>query len=389
MLRRFEGEQSGTLARRADQVVIGQRCAIIAVATIPARSDPPSLATGTLSPNYSLPVPWNEMDVPQTEPAGLATIDDGVFTLTSGGTDIGGQFDNFAFLYQGITGDFAITARLSKLTGGDPNAKAGVIARDALASVTNFAASLATVSHGFEHAYRPYYTPFAAANSAAASIPLWVKLIKQGGQVDSYLAPDSSGSPGAWQLVGSSTPISTGLVFVGLVTASHKQGAGCTAVFDHVSVDLGPYPELPEGAYMLIPVSCGLVLEAAGPPLSGAPTAVIQQWHNQASQKWNFVKKGNAGYEIQSGQNNSLVLSASGTAFHDEDAIVLAPDKGGQNQMWFVVENANGTYGLYSAGDAMAGVDDKEGSKRPGSAMDLLHSGPNDPTMQWKIIPLP
>jgi len=353
------------------------------IAMGPARSDAPAPVAQTLTPNYSLPLPWNEFDIGSVTPAGAATIAGDVFTLVAGGSDIGNRADNFAFIYQGVTGDFAFSARVAKLSAADPDAKAGIMVRDFLASNTNFAASLATAVHGSVHAFRPYYTPVATADAAAPGVPLWVKLINRGGQVNSYVAPDAGGSPGGWIHVGSESTVSTGLLYVGLVASAHSQTAACNAVFDHVVLDFGPQPVFADGMYTLSPASAPeMVLDGAS-----APAAVIQTPSGAPSQKWNFVKKGDGVYDIQYGPDKTLALSVEGTTYRDADKIVLAPDKGAPNQLWKIAINANGTFGLYSVAAPASGIDDNAGSKKAGFQMDLWKANPNDQHLQWIVNP--
>lgn len=358
-----------------------------AVAT-PVCSADPAPAGQALAPNYALPVPWNEIDIGAVSPAGSAGIDGGVYTITSGGVDIGGRADNFAFVYQGATGDFAFTARVVRLICADPDAKAGVMARDALAASTNFTASLVTADHRAERVYRPYYSPIAVIDTAATNAPSWVKLIYRGGQIDSYVAPDSGGAPSGWVRIGSETPASTGLVYIGLVSVSHSAAALCTAVFDHVSLEYGQQPILPDGLYALMPASAPeLVLDGAGPVSSGNPVAIIQTSTNASSQKWNLVNKGNGVYDVQYAPDKTLALSIDGTAYQNCDKIILAPDRGAANQLWSIAANANGTFGLYSTGASASGIGDNGGSRVPGFPMVLYKASAADQHMQWIIVP--
>ena len=56
----------------------------------------------------------------RTTPAGSSTHSNGVFTINAGGTDIWNTSDQFRFIYQEISGDGEIMARVDSLTTADP-----------------------------------------------------------------------------------------------------------------------------------------------------------------------------------------------------------------------------------------------------------------------------
>ncbi|MCX5643838.1 MAG: discoidin domain-containing protein, partial [Phycisphaerae bacterium] len=64
----------------------------------------------------------------------LAFVDQGnnAFTVTSTGTDIWGNADQFRFIYKSLSGNGSITARVDSLTRSDAWSKAGVMIRESL-----------------------------------------------------------------------------------------------------------------------------------------------------------------------------------------------------------------------------------------------------------------
>ena len=64
--------------------------------------------------------------------AGSETYGGGTFTVNGGGVDIWGTSDQFRFVYQQLTGNGEIIARVTSLTNTDPWAKAGVMVREDL-----------------------------------------------------------------------------------------------------------------------------------------------------------------------------------------------------------------------------------------------------------------
>src|SRR6202022_15202 len=101
--------------------------ALTAVATDNAGAVTTSAAvTVTVSsPTTTLPAPWSTADIGSPAQAGSAAYASGTFTVKGGGADIWGTSDQFRFVYQQMTGNGEIVARVASLTNTDPWAKAG------------------------------------------------------------------------------------------------------------------------------------------------------------------------------------------------------------------------------------------------------------------------
>ena len=82
--------------------------------------------TYPLSP---LPSPWQGADVGTTGVAGTDGYSSVTFRNNGGGTDIYGTADKFGFIYQTLSGDATIIARVKALQATHPSAKAGVMMR--------------------------------------------------------------------------------------------------------------------------------------------------------------------------------------------------------------------------------------------------------------------
>lgn len=125
-----------------------------------------------------VPVPWDGMDIGGPNPAGGATEAQGTFTLTAAGGDISGRSDQFHYIYQSITGDFALVARVTNGTGQDE--KAGLMVRDALAATSNDVAILDQSGQRVLYQYRTMCWPQGNKDTADASGPIWLRLVKRG-----------------------------------------------------------------------------------------------------------------------------------------------------------------------------------------------------------------
>ena len=93
-----------------------------------------------------VPAPWTAKDLGNPGVAGTATESGGTFTVTGAGTDIFNSSDQFQYVYQPVTGDTQVVARVASLQAANSWSKAGVMIRaDLTASAAN-AAMFATAS---------------------------------------------------------------------------------------------------------------------------------------------------------------------------------------------------------------------------------------------------
>src|SRR5438874_11649568 len=82
----------------------------------------------------AVPAPWLAQDVGAPSPAGSSSSSSGTFTMTASGADIWGTSDQFQFVYQQVTGDFSVTARVDSIANTSSWAKAGLMIRSSLAA---------------------------------------------------------------------------------------------------------------------------------------------------------------------------------------------------------------------------------------------------------------
>ena len=202
--------------------------------TAPSASHSLALSLTVTAPS-SLPSPWADTDVGAPALAGSATYAGGVFTLKGSGADIFGTTDQFNYLYQPVSGNGTIIARVSGVSNTSSNAKAGVIwkastsagspyiliaaAPSGLVKVQyNFSGSITTSTYGYPN--------------------LWMKLVRSGSSFSAYLSPD--GLTWTAVLASKSLPTIPTAATVGLFECSHSTTKLGTASFDNVSFTPGP-----------------------------------------------------------------------------------------------------------------------------------------------------
>jgi hypothetical protein len=189
-----------------------------------------------------LPAPWVDADIGSPALAGGASWAAGVFTVNGAGVDIEGGSDQFHFVYQPVSGDVTVIARVASIQNTNSWAKGGVMIRETLVSNSRHAMMALTPGNGLAF-QRRLATGGGTSNTSGALVaaPYWVKLVRLGNTLSGYASPDGV----TWTLVGSDTVVMSTNVFVGLPLTSHNGAAVCTATFDSTSVTVttgGPLP---------------------------------------------------------------------------------------------------------------------------------------------------
>ena len=98
----------------------------------------------------ALPLPggWQHADIGNVGYPGDVIYTPGVFSISASGNDIWDNVDAFHFVYQTLTGDGEIIARVASLENTDGWAKAGVMVKKGAEPGSTYAAMLLTGAHG-------------------------------------------------------------------------------------------------------------------------------------------------------------------------------------------------------------------------------------------------
>ena len=168
--------------------------------------------------------------------AGGGTFATGTFTEQGSGADIDGQNDAFHYVYQALTGDGELIARVTSVTNTDPWAKAGVMIRETLATNSKHAMMVLTPGNGANFQRRTATNSWNTGTSGGAAVaPLWVRIQRAGNVFTGYRSPDGV----TWTQVGTDTFIMNPTVFVGLALTSHNNPVLGTATLTNVTVTGG------------------------------------------------------------------------------------------------------------------------------------------------------
>lgn len=180
-----------------------------------------------------LPTGWITSDIGSVGVAGTASGLADSFTVEGSGADIWGTADAFRFVYQRVTGDTTVIARVATIEFTHRWAKAGVMLRETLAAGSRHATVFVSAGQGLAFQRRSSTNGSSAhtAGSGAAA-PHWVKLVRSGTTFTAYTSADGA----AWTRVGSQTISMADTIYAGLAVTSHDNSTLATATFDRVSV---------------------------------------------------------------------------------------------------------------------------------------------------------
>ncbi|MFC4600792.1 fibronectin type III domain-containing protein [Cohnella hongkongensis] len=180
----------------------------------------------------ALPSPWLTQDVGSVGVAGSAAYAGGAFTVNGAGADIFGTADSFRYVYQPLSGDGEIVARVASVQNTDSNAKAGVMIREALAAGSKHATINLTPGGEAQLLWRDTTNGATSYALGSASAPYWVKLVRSGSTMTASISPNGT----SWTEVGSATVAMGTNVYAGLAVLSKNNAALNTSTFDNVSV---------------------------------------------------------------------------------------------------------------------------------------------------------
>ena len=179
-----------------------------------------------------LPTGWLDQDIGSVGVAGNASYSTGTFTLNGAGAQIYGTSDAFHFVYQPLSGDGTITARVVSLLGGSGFVTAGVMIRETLNANSTNAKTSDWRTYGAIYFDVRTTTGGSTTEPAhvTATLPYWVKLTRSGNTFTSYASPDGAN----WTQVGSATINMATNTYIGLAVNSGNNTALSTASFDNV-----------------------------------------------------------------------------------------------------------------------------------------------------------
>jgi hypothetical protein len=199
-----------------------------------------------------LPSPWKDQDVGAVGIAGSASFGGGTFSVMASGTDIWNAADSFHFVYQAMTSNGQIVARVASVQNTDQWAKAAVMIRQDFTAGSVHAMVAVTSANGVVFQRRLTSSGISTSTvGAGGKAPYWVKLVRSGNTFTAFQSADGN----TWVQFGSDNINMSGTIYIGLALCAHNNTVLNTSTYDNVTVQAGTAD---------IPPSCTLTGPADG-----------------------------------------------------------------------------------------------------------------------------
>jgi regulation of enolase protein 1 (concanavalin A-like superfamily) len=181
----------------------------------------------------AFPPPWLTADLGSTGLQGSAEYFNAVYT-TKGAGNVSGSSDNFRYVYQTLSGDGEIVARIVAPGNTGTSARLGVMVRETLTSGSKYAYMGVDGSSGYNSQRRSSTggTTSTTTSGSGAAPNIWVRVVRTGSTLVGYKSSDGV----TWTLVNSSSITMATNVYIGLVVASGSTTTLNTTRFDNVTV---------------------------------------------------------------------------------------------------------------------------------------------------------
>ena len=236
---------------------------------------------------YASPMPsgFTSRDITQsgTGRGGYATYDasNGNWFVGGSGNDIHSTADNFRFVYQTLTGNGSITARMTGVDNTNTYAKAGVMLRETLTSASRNAFNYFTPTAS-ETGYRTTTGGETGHGIYGPTTPGWIRLTRTGDTVTFFGSPDGN----TFTQIGSPITLSSlaNQVYIGMAVTSHDTKKLATAGFTNVTLTgtLGTTP-----TFNSLPAPTNLTAAAA----AGQTTAISLAWSDTVGETGYAVER--------------------------------------------------------------------------------------------------
>lgn len=181
--------------------------------------------------------PWQGQDIGSVVLQGASGNRGSQIAIEGSGADIWGTTDAFYYVYEPLTGDGTITARICTEQNTSSNAKAGVMMRETLDPSARHMLVDWLPQNVVETLWR---NASAGATTAFWSTNVntepWVRLQRQGNVFTGYYSLDGVN----WTQTTQQTIPMAGSIYVGLAVTAHDTTQMNESVFDHVAVDPSP-----------------------------------------------------------------------------------------------------------------------------------------------------
>ena len=195
--------------------------------------------------------PWTEQDIGQVPSPGGSSFDSSAFILEATGQSIGGDGDQFHYVYVPLDGDRSITTRFVPPVSSQFS-KIGLMIRSGQGATAKYVSVLITPETTHDMEQPGWYVRLTSRDTAGARAvdsaamkldqpyadwgrlmtPYWLRLVRSGNQVTALASADGQ----KWTPVGNTAVHWEGPLSIGLAACSGQRKNSTIVTFDHVSV---------------------------------------------------------------------------------------------------------------------------------------------------------
>ncbi len=305
---------------------------------------------------------WTSQDIGSVAAIGSSCTDGVTFNVNGSGADIWDATDEFHFVYQQLTGDSEIIARVISMDNTDGWAKAGIMIRKSLQANS----SLALLSMhpdptgsgprlSMQHRDLDGALMITSSNNyfdtAGSSFPIYIRLVRQGSLVSAY----HSYTNGNWNLLISRSIDLNQDVFVGLAVTSHNDGVINSAYFDNVQLS-DSSAAIPVTSVSLDVSSLALDIgQNAQLTATLQPSNATNQNLNWSSSNTSIATVNSSGLVTAVAEGNTTITVTTVDGGFTSATVVTVSDPGGSTPPGSSVWSETGSTASYS-GDVAIGT---------------------------------
>ena len=343
----------------------GATSGLLVVSAAPSMNDSnPVVYTVTSQP---LPNTWLDQDVGTTGLAGSSSYANGVFTVTGAGAGITGTADAMHFVYQPLSDNGTMVARVVTTSGS--NIQAGVMIRETLNPGATMAFSAWTPSSSY--IYFASRTTTGGSDGATSSntehLPYWIEVVRSGNTFSGYMSPDGVN----WVQMGSSVTISMAQnAYIGLAVSSQSKTALATATFDNVSITTtaAPGPVITGVSATTGSIGSQVVISGSGFGSLQGNSLVMLNGLSMAVNSWSDTT---ISITISAGATSGLLGVSVAPSMDDSNPVVFTVTSQPLPASW--LDQDVGTLGAAGSSSYANGVFTVKGAGELGGTADAMH----------------
>jgi RHS repeat-associated protein len=268
-----------------------------------------------------IPTGWSDTDIGAVGLAGSSSYANETFTINASGQGVFTTADEIHFVYQPLSGDGSISARVVSLTGSS-SPPAGVMIRETL----NTGATSAFTAYRSSTIYFVNRATTGATSSyqtgaSGAPLPYWVGIVRAGNEFSSYTSSDGVN----WVQIGTTQTINMAQnVYMGLAASSDDNTSLSTSTFDNVSINT-----------LSVPAPAITTISATTGPIGSQ--VVITGSGFGASQNGSLVTLNAQPVTINSWSSTSITTTIPSGATSGPLLVSVAPSMNDSNSFFFTV----------------------------------------------------